>query len=168
MGYTTDFYGSFQLDKPLSPEQVAYINKFNETRRMARDTAMLESEPDPTRLAVGLPLGPEGAYFVGAEGNYGQGDHHSILNYNVPPSGQPGLWCQWRASGDGTRIEWDEGEKFYCYVQWLEYLILHFLEPWGYVLKGKVTWEGEEHTDMGIIVVEDNAVSTKRAKITYE
>jgi hypothetical protein len=37
MGYTTDFKGSFKLDKSLTGEDRVYLNKFSETRRMARN-----------------------------------------------------------------------------------------------------------------------------------
>lgn len=70
-------------------------------------------------------------------------------------------------SDDGTAIEWDEGEKFYDYVGWIQYLIKHFFGPWGYVLNGSVTWEGESKGDMGRIIITDNAVSTQKGRVTY-
>jgi len=97
----------------------------------------------------------------------GQDKDDSIADYNQPPMGQPGLWCQWRPTEDGEGIEWDGGEKFYYYRGWLKYLIQNYLEPWGYTLNGEVTWEGEEPSDMGKIVVEDNHIKILRAQITY-
>jgi hypothetical protein len=47
-------------------------------------------------------------------------------------------WCQWVPSADGTRSCWDGQEKFYCWEEWLKYLIEHSLEPWGYRLNGEV------------------------------
>jgi hypothetical protein len=38
----------------------------------------------------------------------------------------------------------------------LEYLIDHFLAPWGYVLNGEVNWQGEREDDTGKIIVADN------------
>ena len=55
-------------------------------------------------------------------------------------------------------MEWDGGEKFYNYVEWLEYLIKNFFEPWGYSLNGSVNWQGEEDEDNGTIVVKHNEV----------
>jgi hypothetical protein len=69
---------------------------------------------------------------------------------------------------DGTAIVWDGGEKFYEYVDWIEYLINNFLQPWGYVLNGEVEWFGEDRDDRGLIVVDNNAVSTKTAVVSYE
>jgi hypothetical protein len=159
MGYTTDFNGSFQVidlntgeDAVLSEEQSAYINKFSDTRRMSRVVAQTETLPDPIREAVGLPVGNEGGYFVGAGGFAGQDHSTDIISYNSPPSDQPGLWCQWVVS-EADKIEWDGSEKFYHYSEWLAYIVDHFLAPWGYGLSGTVEWQGEDRQDVGIITV---------------
>ena len=159
MGYTTDFSGEFWCDPPLSAKHREYLEKFNETRRMKRNPSALPN--DPVRAAVGLPEGPEGAYFVGGGGSYGQDRDDSILDYNDPPSGQPGLWCQWTPSKSGEAIHWDGGEKFYNYVEWIEYLVEHFLKPWGYTLEGSVQWVGEDPTDVGTISIVDNVVTSR-------
>ncbi len=159
MGYTTDFKGRFTLDKPLAPEHAAYLKRFSETRRMAREVRVTELGPDPIRRAAGIVgVGVEGGYFVGGAGGYGQEHDVSITNYNGPPCGQPGLWCSWAPTEDGAGIEWNESEKFYYYTEWLQYLCDHFLEPWGYTLSGRVTWRGEEHSDIGTLTVRDNLV----------
>ena len=228
MGYTTDFSGEFDFDEPLTPEQVAYLAAFNKTRRMARDEEKVAKMPDPVREADGLPVGFEGSYFVGGDGDYGQDRDDSILDFNEPPGGeltgfiiptgpqdggyrkfglpcpmpephvlpwvpgspvgsnhapghgctygtwrkktdlgQPGLWCQWVPSDDGTTLAWDEGEKFYNYIEWLQYLIGHFIKPWGRILSGEVYWQGEESDDFGKIVVRDNEVLVCEGKRTY-
>ena len=191
MGYTTDFYGHFTLDKPLTPEHAAYLKAFNETRRMKRDASKTSKLPDTRREAVKLPIGNDAEYYVGSvdDGNHGQGKEMfgardaDIVDFNSPPSGQPGLWCGWTvadAEGDSisdrdanpTRpaqsIVWDGGEKFYEYVKWLEYLIEHFLKPWGYKLNGDVTWQGEESDDRGMIRVTDNKVKTGQGRLEYD
>jgi hypothetical protein len=56
---------------------------------------------------------------------------------------------------------WDGNEKFYHYAEWLEYLIGHFLAPWGYTLNGTVKWVGEDPADSGVIEVENNRVTTR-------
>ena len=167
MGYTTDFWGRVELDHPLTDEHAAYLRAFNQTRRMARreDLAVLYS--DPIREAVGLPVGPEGGYFVGGEGFMGQDGDNSVTSYNDPPAGQPGLWCQWVPSEDGSAIEWDQGEKFYDYVAWMKYLINHFLKPWGYVANGEIQFQGEDEDDRGILVVKDNRVGVSWATRVY-
>lgn len=168
MGYTTYFDGEFTLDRPLATEHRDYLEKFNGTRRMKRDAQLTKDRPDPVREAAGLGVGPEGAYFVGESGYAGQNRGPDVIDGNGPPEGQPGLWCKWIPTDDGTAIVWDEGEKFYSYVEWIEYLVEHFLAPWGYTLSGTVEWSGEEQGDMGKIVIEQNAISVKVAKIVYE
>src|ERR1700679_4010920 len=167
MGYSTDFSGRFELDRPLTPEHKAYLLAFNRTRRMKRDSTKTAFIADAVREAAGLPNGMDGAYFVGSQADFGQEKTPDVVDYNSPPAGQPGLWCQWTPTDDGTAIEWDGGEKFYDYVAWIEYLVSHFLAPWGYNVNGTVEWEGESRGDVGRIVVADNLVTTQKGKITY-
>lgn len=167
MGYHTDFDGTFLVEPSLSEEHREYLKKFNETRRKKRDPVVADASDDPVRLAAGLPIGIEGGYFVNGDGFMGQGSRGGVVDHNVPPSGQPGLWCQWVPTEDGSGIEWDCGDKFYRYIAWIEYLIQHFLEPWGYKVNGEVDWNGEDRGDLGQIVVEDNTVSERRGEVTY-
>jgi hypothetical protein len=146
----------------LKTEHAAYLKQFSDTRRMRRDPKELDQFLDPVREAVGLPPGEEGGYFVAGGGFHGQDRDASVLDYNRPPKNQPGLWCQWTPNEFGTAIVWDQGEKFYYYVEWLEYIINHFLTPWGYVVNGKVKWAGEDEADHGTIVVKDNKVTARR------
>ncbi len=167
MGYTTDFSGEFKLDKPLLEKHAAYLEKFANTRRMKRKAAVVAKLPDPVRIAVGLPVGNEGEFFVGGVGYAGQDQDDSILDYNDSPVNQPGLWCQWIPTDDREAIIWDGGEKFYNYIAWLEYIIENFLKPWGYTLNGEVEWFGEDRDDRGKIVVKNNVVKSKIATIRY-
>ena len=107
----------------------------------------------------------EGEFFVRDDGFCGQNRDESILDYNVPPSTQPGLWCQWVINGN--ELEWDGGEKFYNYVEWLEYLIENFFKPWGVTINGEVEWSGESRSDIGKIVVTDNKVQALEGRIEY-
>jgi hypothetical protein len=78
------------------------------------------------------------------------------------------LYCQWEPTEDGTAIVWNRGEKSYCWLEWLEYLIQRFLKPWCYRLNGEVRWVGDGEInylgrrvlDQGTIVVRDNVVET--------
>ena len=162
MGYTTEFRGVFDLIPKLNPTQVAYLNKFAETRRMKRNVLLASVISDPIRLAVNLPIGDDAEYFVGASGCMGQNfDDISIVESSRPPATQPNLWCKWIPSVVGDSLEWNTIEKFYDYVEWLEYIITHFLKPWGIVANGSVRWRGEDFDDMGVITVNNNVVSSK-------
>ena len=179
MGYTTDFFGSFQLNKPLTAFEIEYLNMFADTRRMTRDPlkvrAMKEAGTGNTRCfklldLLGLSIGPNGDFYCGTGmsgqdgGHFSSSTDNSVVEYNIPPSTQCGLWCQWNPSDDGTEIVWDGSEKFYNYVEWLEYLIANFLKPWGYKVNGMVEWKGEDSQDIGVIEVVDNVVETHEGK----
>lgn len=171
MGYTTDFDGEVRIDPPLNPEEIAYLRKFAGSRRMLRD------------------LGP---YFTDGSGLFGQGDDPDIRDHNSPPTGQPGLWCHWVPSDDGSGIGWDGTEKFYDAETWMTYLIDTFLKPgaavqtelaspvegrhypdafarftFDHVLSGVIDAQGEDPEDRWRLVVEDNAVTTQRAQIVW-
>ena len=161
MGYTTDFRGEFELDKTLKEEHKAYLIKFSGTRRMIRDPNKADQLPDGVRLNVGLPIGEGGQYFVGGGGFAGQDKDGSILNYNSSYGEQPGLWCKWAPNEEGTAIEWDGGEKFYDYVEWVRYIVEHFIIPWGYTLNGTVEWQGEDSADTGKIHINNNVIGVE-------
>jgi hypothetical protein len=78
--------------------------------------------------------------------------------HNVSDDGCPGGYCQWTIGEDGDTVEWDGGEKFYDYVEWMQYLIGKFFEPWGYTLNGEVMYSGESIDDNGTIRVVNNLV----------
>lgn len=164
MGYTTYFEGSFTCTPALNEAQIAYLKQFAHTRRMSRNADIAATIPDPLREAVGLPIGEEAEFFVGGAGWCGQDRDRSILNYNTEPNSQPGLWCQWIPTEDGNGIEWDGGEKFYNYIKWIKYLNEKFLKPWGIVLDGKVSWSGEESSDVGVIVAKGGNIRYKEIK----
>lgn len=148
--YNTDFDGVFRLDRPLTAAHANYLTAFAKTRRVRLPPEAVLRLADPIWVAAGLPAVP--AYHVALP--LGQS-----YDFNTPPEGQPGLWCQWRPTPDATGIEWDRCSGFYDYVEWLEYLIVHFLMPWGYGLSGTVRWRGEEFDDVGRIDVRANIVT---------
>lgn len=144
MGYTTDFSGEFKLNKKLDDKTFQYLIKFNESRRMKRDL--------PSKY------GTDGEFYVNGNGMFGQDRERDIVDYNRPPSTQPGLWCQWRPTDDGMSIMWDGGEKFYEYREWIVYIVQNFLAPQGYTLTGNITFQGEDDDDRGTLVMQDNVL----------
>lgn len=159
MGYTTEFEGSFNIEPALKPELNAYMKAFNSSRRMKRDAKIADTFEDPLRKSVGLPIGIDGEFYVGShQTNFGQVQDKSTITYNGPPSTQPGLWCQWVPNEEGTKLMWDEGEKFYEYIDWLKYIIKNFMIPFGHTLNGTVIFQGEDPSDNGAIIVVDNEI----------
>lgn len=184
MGYTTDFEGQLKISRPLSQKKTSYLNLLNSTRRMKRNVNKLmtiykgkHGTPLPASDRPADIYGYEGEYFAKDDGNMGQNGDESVIDHNKAPGqigwggghkyGQPGLWCGWEISEDGKFLQWDGGEKFYDYVDWLKYLIKHFFSPWGHKLNGEIKWFGEERTDIGTIVVKNNVVTTKKGEVVY-
>lgn len=146
MGYSTDFEGQFNLNKQLDNKIHKYLVLFNESRRMGRN--------------LDGAFGIEGEFYTFGDDKdiFFNRQDSNIIDHNKAPVTQPGLWCQWVPSEDGNSIEWDGGEKFYNYTEWIVYLINKILAPNGYVLNGKVDYFGEERGDVGVIEIKDNVV----------
>ena len=182
MGYSTDFYGTVKFNRPLTPEIATYINRFSHNRHMTRDPDIIKQmDPKWTNHCWKGDLGPHGIFYTPPEvmnknfvehgatlgskqvdGNlysnpFGQMIDISVVK-DIPPEECPGYWCQWIINQDGE-LEWDGGEKFYEYTQWLEFLIKYFFEPEGYILNGSIDFQGEDRDDAGTIYVTDNIVT---------
>jgi len=159
MGYTTEFSGHIQVEPPLTEHEAAYLTKFATTRRMQRTN---------------------GPYYVQGTGFMGQGSDPDVTEFNRPPAGQPGLWCQWIPSEDRTKIIWDGGEKFYASEEWMRYIIEHFLKSGAaaktqtsdgqlfftfgdHVLNGVIEAQGEDSEDHWFLAVRNNQVETVTA-----
>lgn len=173
MGYTTDFRGELSLTPPLTPEQLAYINAFNETRRMGRDPKVVmeyakgeDGLPGADKTKAEEVYGKYGEYYVG-DNNVGVFDVNSCPGQSEvfgKSDCQPGLWCGWTVYADDEShqtFEHDGGEKFYHYIEWLQYMIEKFFTPWGVLLNGEIEWRGEEWDDTGVITVVNNEVTVK-------
>ncbi|MFF3151845.1 hypothetical protein [Streptomyces sp. NPDC057910] len=154
MGYTTEFDGKVTITPPLNPSEIAYLRQFAETRRMRR---------------------ANGPYYIDGTGPYGQGFDADVTDGNRPPEGQPGLWCQWTPTSDGSALVWDGMEKFYEPVAWMSYVIEHFLKPgavaaasnlpyfadftFDHVVDGVIDAQGEDPDDVWQLTVVRNSVA---------
>lgn len=167
MGYTTEFSGRFELNKPLTPDLYDYLDKFSRARHFTYDLdKIVRLDSDWRKSCYCNVLGPDGMFYAPAESNdfppIRRSEHKDIIkDYNRPPENVPGLWCQWIPSDDGRGIEWDGEEKFHNYVEWLKFLIQYFLAPNGYVLHGDVEFQGEDFADRGWIIVDKNRVKVR-------
>lgn len=137
-----------------------YINRFSNTIRIGRNIDELKQEYSNWReLCFFGDLGKNGAYFAPMSTEYGQKSDDEIFNQvSAYENGQPSLFCQWFIN-DNDELVWDEGEKFFCHIEWLEYLIKHFFAPLDYILNGEIRYFGE--IESGIIIVKNNVVSVK-------
>lgn len=162
MGYTTYFSGSVVIEPPLNAHEVDYLVNFMTSRRVKRISGPYTVESQPYRHE---PEDPD------------------VIDYNYPPDGQPGLWCNWEPSPDGRKIEWSEAEKFYNAAEWMAYLIDHFLKPgaeasktqsplfehftFDHVVNGMIEAQGEDPDDRWSLIVEDNEVFRAEGSVVF-
>ena len=59
---------------------------------------------------------------------------------------------------DNQSIIWDDVEKFYNYIEWMECIISKIIAPRGYICNGEIYWSGEESGDLGVIRVINNVI----------
>ena len=145
MSYHTDFTGHFTFNQMLDTKTAMFINQLSRTRRVTH-------APDKL-IEQGFlnDYGVEGEWFV-------QRNTNAVLNFNTPPSTQPSLYLEWRVSDDKKRLYWNGAEKFYHYIEWLEYLIDNILKPKNYSLNGTVYFQGENEDDSGVIEIKNNYI----------
>ena len=160
MGYNTCFEGSINIDKPVDEETKKLLHGLNTTRRMKRNVNKLAELLNISVENCIELYGDQGQLYFNNDGEMGQSITKDIVNYNDPPTSQPGLWCNWRLNEQNNTIEWDEGDKFYDFIEWMEYLV-KILSNRGYILNGQISWEGEDCDDTGTITVENHKVSSK-------
>lgn len=168
MGYHTEFEGYVAVSPPLNTAEVAYLTRFNDSRRWDRST---------------------GPYDTDDAGYYTSGNND---RRNKPTPGQPDLWCPWTPTPDGTALAWDGTEKPYEGEAWMAYLINHFLKPEAVVqvrLPGGLVpaeWilpkefesftfnhtciggfhaRGDEPSDTWTLIVRDNVVTRKEGRV---
>jgi hypothetical protein len=70
-------------------------------------------------------------------------------------------WFQWVPADTLEHIVWDGNEKFYKYVEQLQWLCDGWLAPRGITANGELYWQGEETGDTGVLSVVDNTVVEK-------
>jgi hypothetical protein len=145
MGYTTEFQGKFEFNKVLDDATYNMLYGLANTRRMARK--------------IDKKYGVEGEFYFNDLENLGQDHETGVIDYNKPPKTQPSLWCQWTPTKDKKYLQWDQNEKFYEYIKWLQYIIDKILKPKKYKLNGMVSWRGEHFDDTGTITVKNNKIT---------
>ena len=120
MGYTTDFTGSIKINKKVDESTKEFLRGLSSTRRMKRDPEKLAKILGISEEECLLKYGEDAKHYFDTSGNLGQNNSDDIVNYNHPPSNQPGLWCNWCLGEDEKSIEWTGAEKFYEYIPWMK------------------------------------------------
>lgn len=82
-------------------------------------------------------------------------------NPDLVAPGCPNSYLQWVPTDDLASIVWDEGEKFYHYVEWMRWLCDH-LTMLEITANGSLAWSGEETGDTGTLTVIDGQVEVSK------
>lgn len=147
----THLLGRFELSRPLRSSEEAYLRAFVTVPHRKMDSEKLADVPEkygntlPKRPRKSV-FGTEGEYFVGSPREFPE-----LVVSSEPPATQPSCWCHWQFQG--TEITWNGEEDFEKPVEWLRYIIRHFLDPWGIGVDGAVQWQGDTAMDRGTISV---------------
>lgn len=177
MGYSTDFdspdfTGRIEINPPLNQAEINYLTKFSRTRHMHRE------------------LGPFLVYETPFKDPNNEKD---VINYNIPPPGQPSLWCNFEPTTDGTAIRsntiavmWDLSEKIKEASKWIDYIITRFLMDgavvqgqdallhlfkdfqFNHVCNGELILQGKNPNDKWKLVVKNNIVKKIKGKWVWE
>ena len=154
MGYSTDYIGHIDIEPPLNDAEVEYLIAFGKSRRNLRDGGPYEVPGNPDAELRDPPRGEA---------------------YNIRAPGQPNLWCDWTPCWDGCCIAWNGTEKSYSMIEWLRYLIAHFLRPgakasddqrfseftFDHRLTGVVVGCRRDNKELLAVTVRDNRVTTR-------
>lgn len=133
MGFTTDFVGYVSVEPALNLGECEYLTAFTKSRRWFR---------------------PEGPY-VALDNPFVAETYDDLDRFNRPWPGEPSLWCMWTPCLDGTQLSFDGIEKAYQPVEWMRYLITHFLKPNATAAKTKLPCFDDftfDHVLSGVIV----------------
>jgi hypothetical protein len=168
MGYSTSFEGSFRINRPLEYHHRKYLTMLSSTMRVVRDPKVLlamrqkgEGNQQCFELLekMGMGFGKGGEFYCGTGyGGLPEGDESAVVTDLLITFNQPSSWLQWAPNAAGTEISWDGRDKFENYVEWLQYIVSHFLAPWGYTIRGEVKWTSSKDGTSGVIKVHYNDI----------
>ena len=153
MGVQTEYLGHIDVVPSLNEAERNYLHRFARSRRCYR---------------------PEGPYAVDPHNPHDDNSDAAVELYNTLATGQPSYWCDWEPCPEGCCISWNGLEKFYSALDWLEYLIDHFLRSNAHALasgdpqfsdftfdhqtNGLILGEQQDNRELFAIVVTDGSV----------
>lgn len=92
--------------------------------------------------------------------NFMEGRHGGNINVY---EGFPSFHCDWETNGD--TIKWNESEKSYKMYEWIKLLNEKFFKPWGCMLTGDISAQGENKDDRWGMRAKDGEIKRLRAVI---
>lgn len=157
MGYSTSYLGSFRIDPPLNPEEVAWLRAFRKSHRP------LISDP------YHVPMNP--GVIPGDHPDVHRAGRSFSYSGRPQPGGLPS--CDWQPTPLGDRLVWVRIEKSNRALQTVQYLIDHFLRAgaraqqdgrpdlaaftFDHVVSGTVAAERDDG-ELFLLTCSDNAV----------
>jgi hypothetical protein len=157
MGYTTDFCGEITVTPGLPKNYIERLNDISNKRN--------------NNYGDGVQGSFDDVYHGKTGGGCDRPDRTSV----------PGVWNQWELENPErpylrrgarpayTYIRWNEGEKFYQYAEWLQYLIaLIKLDHPKSTFDGTIQWAGEESDDIGQLSVVNGQVMLAYGTVVYD
>lgn len=168
MTYSIRYEGQLSIECPLNRREIRALTAFFDTRRIQTRGGPLDSR----RLSSADP---------------------DVIDYNRPPEGQPGLFCDLEVSEDGTVLRWggDSSSGKPDLDKWIIYVIDHLLKPgaefdirernfdltgmsdedllhyftFDHYVSGHLVGTASETGEVWKIVVKDNEVSTEKVHL---
>jgi len=127
------------------------------------------------RIQIVPPLNPAEIDYLQefADGEVSYSDHKD----------EPDSYCSFEPDDSGAFVEWSYREKTSDAVEWVQFLINHFLREgaiastssdeqfegftFNHILNGELEADGEESRDLWLLKVVNNRVTRHEAIITY-
>lgn len=89
-------------------------------------------------------------------------NNFNIKNYNIPNDK-----CCWIINNTGEYLQWNNDKSSIYYDDWIIYLLKSFFIPNNILLNGIIKWYGDDHFDIGKIIINNNCIDIFDAKITF-
>ena len=134
-GDCTELEGYFKVNKPLDEETQFIIRGLRHGMSHRRDSQQLANHLGISLEVCFKNYGVDGQLYM-EDNDIAVMPRQRHEEERIP--NQPSTRFSWKYFPEEQAIRWDRSEKFYCYVEWIQYLIDYVLAPRGYVLNGHV------------------------------
>ncbi len=136
------YTGRLSLDRPLSDEHNRYLEAYMRMRHSTACHSLVAETLDAARVREDAGLPREARYVVDLA-------QDAIISCVGSDSGEcPALWCDWRLTHDRRALICRPGKRD-DQLSWPEYIVTHFLAPWGYRVNGLVRWQDDDDEGEG-------------------
>lgn len=103
----------------------------------------------------------EAKFFLGMMYNEEMTVEQMVENYDISSKLQRS-YLQWAPGEDLQSFVWNQEEKFYEYVEWLQFVVDRLKEI-DVGVSGQITWSGEDTGDTGVITINPDWTVTEQS-----